>query len=196
MKILNVEKASLDKVFANLEIQTMITSFTTDHKYGEELDTEKLRYGKIIIMSDADIDGSHIAILLLTFFYRYFRKLITEGYVYIALTPLFIVKYTEKGSKEIKETFLYNDKELEMFKKDSAKNGIKISTISRAKGLGELNADQLKVAAFNEKTRRLVKVSIDDAINAEKMTTLLMGQKVEGRKQLIINKANEAKLDI
>lgn len=195
MKILNVEKASLDKVFANLEIQTMITTFTTDHKYGEELDVSKLRYGKIIIMADADVDGSHIATLLLTFFYRYFRTLITEGYVYVALTPLFIVKYTKKGSKKEEEIFLYNDKELENFKKQCSKEGTKINNIARAKGLGELNADQLQVAAFNKSTRRLVKVNIDDAIMADKMTTLLMGQKVEGRKALIIEKANEANLD-
>ena len=194
-KILNVEKASLDKVFANLEIQTMITTFTSDHKYGEDLDIEKLRYGKIIIMADADVDGSHIATLLLTFFYRYFRTLITEGYVYVALTPLYIVKYTKKGSKNIDEIFLYNDKELEDFKKKSSKDGIKINNVSRAKGLGELDADQLKVAAFNKNTRRLVKINIEDAIQADKITSLLMGQKVEGRKTLITKKAKEANLD-
>ena len=194
-KILNVEKASLDKVFANLEIQTMITTFTSDHKYGEDLDIEKLRYGKIIFMAYADVYGSHIATLLLTFFYRYFRTLITEGYVYVALTPLYIVKYTKKGSKNIDEIFLYNDKELEDFKKKSSKDGIKINNVSRAKGLGELDADQLKVAAFNKNTRRLVKINIEDAIQADKITSLLMGQKVEGRKTLITKKAKEANLD-
>ena len=194
-KILNVEKATLDKVFANLEIQTMITTFTTDHKYGEELDTSKLRYGKIVIMADADVDGAHIATLLLTFFYRYFKKLITEGHVYVALTPLYIVKYTKKKSKTMDEIFLYNDRELENFKKNCAKEGTKINNISRAKGLGELDAEQLKVAAFNENTRRLVKVTIDDAYMADKMTSVLMGQKVDGRKTLIMEKADEANID-
>ena len=195
MKILNIEKASLDKVFSNLEIQTMITAFTTDHKYGEELDVTKLRYHKIIIMADSDVDGNHISTLLLTFFYRYFKKLITEGYIYIALTPLFIVKYLNKGSKDIQEIFLYNDRELETFKKDATKNGIKIQNISRAKGLGELDSEQLKVAAFNKATRKLIQVNIDDAYKADKITTLLMGQKVEGRKNLIIEKAKTAKID-
>lgn len=194
-KILNVEKATLDKVFANLEIQTMITTFTTDHKYGEELDTSKLRYGKIIIMSDADVDGAHIATLLLTFFYRYFKTLIAEGYVYVALTPLYIVKYTKKGSKNLDEIFLYNDKELENFKKQCSKEGTKINVITRAKGLGELDADQLKVAAFDKSTRRLVKINIDDAIQADKVTTLLMGQKVDGRKSLIVERAKDANID-
>lgn len=195
MKILNVEKASLEKVFANLEIQTMITTFTTDHKYGEELDTSKLRYGKIIIMADADVDGAHIATLLLTFFYRYFKKLITEGYVYVALTPLFIVKYNQKGVKDLKEIFLYNDRELDVFKKNAPKDGIKIVNIARAKGLGELDSDQLKVAAFTKSTRRLVKVTIDDAIQAEKITSVLMGVKVDGRKKLIVEKSKEANID-
>ena len=104
-KILNIEKASLDKVFDNKEIQTMIASFTSDQKYGEELDLSKMRYGKIIIMTDADVDGAHITTLLLTFFYRYFKQLIQEGYIYIALTPLYIVDYIEKGMKEKKKYF-------------------------------------------------------------------------------------------
>ncbi len=184
-KILNIEKASLDKVFDNKEIQTMIASFTTDQKYGEELDLSKMRYGKIIIMTDADVDGAHITTLLLTFFYRYFKQLIQEGYIYIALTPLYIVDYIEKGMKEKKEIFLYNDKELNDFKK----LGHKLVKISRAKGLGELDAEQLETAAFNKDTRRLVNVKIEDAIQANKITSLLMGNVVEGRKQLIINES-------
>lgn len=142
------------------------------------------------------VDGSHIATLLLTFLYRYFKKLITEGYVYIALTPLYIVKYTKKQSKNIDEIFLYNDKELENFKQQCAKDGTKINNISRAKGLGELDAEQLKVAAFNKATRRLVKVSIEDAYMADKTTSILMGQKVDGRKTLIMEKAKEAIVDL
>ncbi len=142
------------------------------------------------------VDGSHIATLLLTFFYRYFKKLITEGYVYIALTPLYIVKYTKKKSKTMDEIFLYNDKELENFKKTCTKEGSKINNILRAKGLGELDADQLKVAAFTESTRRLVKVTIEDAYMADKTTSILMGQKVDGRKNLIMEKAEEANVDI
>lgn len=188
-KILNIEKASLDKVFDNKEIQTMIASFTTDQKYGEELDLSKMRYGKIIIMTDADVDGAHITTLLLTFFYRYFKQLIQEGYIYIALTPLYIVDYIEKGMKEKKEIFLYNDKELNDFKK----LGHKIIKISRAKGLGELDAEQLETAAFNKDTRRLVNVKIEDAIQANKITSLLMGNVVEGRKQLIINESKSYK---
>lgn len=184
-KILNIEKASLDKVFDNKEIQTMIASFTSDQKYGEELDLSKMRYGKIIIMTDADVDGAHITTLLLTFFYRYFKQLIQEGYIYIALTPLYIVDYIEKGMKEKKEIFLYNDKELNDFKK----LGHKLVKISRAKGLGELDAEQLETAAFNKDTRRLVNVKIEDAIQANKITSLLMGNVVEGRKQLIINES-------
>lgn len=182
-KVLNVEKASLDKVFDNKEIQTMIASFTTNQKYGEDLDLSNMRYGKIIIMTDADVDGAHITTLLLTFFYRYFKQLIQEGYVYIALTPLYIIDYVE--NKQMKEIFLYNDKELTEFKK----NGKKIIKISRAKGLGELDAEQLETAAFNKETRRLVKVRIEDAIHADKMTSLLMGNVVDGRKKLIIEEA-------
>lgn len=188
-KILNIEKASLDKVFDNKEIQTMIASFTTDQKYGEELDLSKMRYGKIIIMTDADVDGAHITTLLLTFFYRYFKQLIQEGYIYIALTPLYIIDYIEKGMKEKKEIFLYNDKELNDFKK----LGHKLVKISRAKGLGELDAEQLETAAFNKDTRRLVNVKIEDAIQANKITSLLMGNVVEGRKQLIINESKSYK---
>lgn len=188
-KILNIEKASLDKVFDNKEIQTMIASFTTDQKYGEELDLSKMRYGKIIIMTDADVDGAHITTLLLTFFYRYFKQLIQEGYIYIALTPLYIVDYIEKGMKEKKEIFLYNDKELNDFKK----LGYKLVKISRAKGLGELDAEQLETAAFNKDTRRLVNVKIEDAIQANKITSLLMGNIVDGRKQLIINESKSYK---
>ena len=188
-KILNIEKASLDKVFDNKEIQTMIASFTTDQKYGEELDLSKMRYGKIIIMTDADVDGAHITTLLLTFFYRYFKQLIQEGYIYIALTPLYIVDYIGKGMKEKKEIFLYNDKELNDFKK----LGHKLVKISRAKGLGELDAEQLETAAFNKDTRRLVNVKIEDAIQANKITSLLMGNIVEGRKQLIISESKSYK---
>lgn len=188
-KILNIEKASLDKVFDNKEIQTMIASFTTDQKYGEELDLSKMRYGKIIIMTDADVDGAHITTLLLTFFYRYFKQLIQEGYIYIALTPLYIIDYIEKEMKEKKEIFLYNDKELNEFKK----LGHKIIKISRAKGLGELDAEQLETAAFNKNTRRLVNVKIEDAIQANKITSLLMGNIVDGRKQLIINESKSYK---
>jgi len=158
-------------------------AFTTNQKYGEDLDLSKMRYGKIIIMTDADVDGAHITTLLLTFFYRYFKQLIQEGYVYIALTPLYIVDYVE--NKQTKEIFLYNDKELTEFKK----NGKKIIKISRAKGLGELDAEQLETASFNKDTRRLVKVRIEDAIHADKMTSLLMGNVVDGRKKLIIEEA-------
>ena len=163
----------------------MITAFTTNQSYGDDFDITKMRYGKVVIMTDADVDGAHITKLLLTFFYRYFKQLIQDGYVYIALTPLYILDYNEKGSKVRKQIFLYNDKELATFKKSTNK----ILKVSRAKGLGELDKDQLKVAAFDEKTRRLVKVRIEDAIQADKTTSLLMGSVVEGRKKLIVKES-------
>lgn len=190
-KVLNIEKASLEKVFENKEIQTMLTAFTTNQSYGDDFEITKMRYGKVIIMTDADVDGAHITTLLLTFFYRYFKQLIQDGYVYIALTPLYIVDYNEKGSKTKKQIFLYNDKELTSFKKTTNK----ILKVSRAKGLGELDADQLKVAAFNDKTRRLVKVKIEDAIKADKTTSLLMGSVVEGRKKLIIKESKNVNIN-
>ena len=155
------------------------------------MDLSKLRYDKIVILTDADVDGAHIATLLLTLFYRYFKPMILAGHVYIAETPLYIVKYTKKASKKIEEVFLYNDKEMDAFK---AQKDVKLVEVTRAKGLGELGYDQLRVAAFDHSTRKLTKVNIEDAINADKMTSLLMGGRVEGRKNLIVKEAKYANL--
>ena len=190
-KVLNVEKAPIEKVFDNREIQTMITAFTSNQSFGDDMDLSKLRYDKIVILTDADVDGSHIATLLLTLFHRYFKPMILAGHVYIAETPLYIVKYTKKSSKKVEEIFLYNDKEMDAFK---AQKDVKLVEVTRAKGLGELGYDQLRVAAFDHTTRKLTKVSIEDAIHADKMTSLLMGGKVEGRKNLIIKEAKYANL--
>lgn len=190
-KVLNVEKAPIEKVFDNREIQTMITAFTSNQSFGDDMDLSKLRYSKIVILTDADVDGSHIATLLLTLFYRYFKPMILAGHVYIAETPLYIVKYTKKASKKIEEIFLYNDKEMDAFK---TQKDVKLVEVTRAKGLGELGYDQLKTAAFDHATRKLKKVNIEDAINADKITSLLMGGKVEGRKNLIVKEAKYANL--
>ena len=190
-KVLNVEKAPIEKVFDNREIQTMITAFTSNQSFGDDMDLSKLRYDKIVILTDADVDGAHIATLLLTLFYRYFKPMVLAGHVYIAETPLYIVKYTKKASKKVEEIFLYNDKEMDAFK---AQKDVKLVEVTRAKGLGELGYDQLRVAAFDHNTRKLTKVSIEDAINADKMTSLLMGGRVEGRKNLIVKEAKYANL--
>ncbi len=190
-KVLNVEKAPIEKVFDNKEIQTMITAFTNNQSFGDDMDLSKLRYDKIVILTDADVDGAHIATLLLTLFYRYFKPLIASGHVYIAETPLYIVKYLKKSSKKEEEIFLYNDKEMEAFKKQK---DVKITAVTRAKGLGELAWEQLRTAAFDHSTRKLTRVSIEDAINADKITSLLMGGKVEGRENLIIKEAKYANI--
>lgn len=190
-KVLNVEKAPIEKVFDNREIQTMITALTSNQSFGDDMDLSKLRYSKIIILTDADVDGKHIKTLLLTLFYRYFKPMILAGYVYVAETPLYIVKYTKKTSKKIEEIFLYDDKEMDAFK---AQKDVKLVEVTRAKGLGELGYDQLRVAAFDHSTRKLIKVSIEDAINADKITSLLMGGRVEGRKNLIVKEAKYANL--
>jgi len=182
-KVLNIEKASLEKVFDNREIQTMIAAFTTNQSYGEDFDVTKMRYGKVIIMTDADVDGSHICTLLLTFFYRYFKQLILDGMVYIAQTPLYTVQYTKPKSKTKETAFIYTDKELEDFKK----SGNKIIQIGRNKGLGELDTPELKITATDRETRRLIKVQIEDAIKADHMTSVLMGTTVDTRKKIIID---------
>lgn len=190
-KVLNVEKAPIEKVFDNKEIQTMITAFTSNQSFGEEMDLSKLRYDKIVILTDADVDGDHIKTLLLTLFYRYFKPMLLANKVYVAETPLYIVKYIKKNSKKEEEIFLYNDREMNEFK---SQKDIRITAVTRAKGLGELGYDQLRTAAFDPATRKLTLVNIEDAIQADKMTSLLMGNKVEGRKNLIIKEAKYAKI--
>lgn len=188
-KILNVEKASIDKVLANAEIKTMINAFGCGFKegYGNDFDITRLRYDKIIIMADADVDGAHISTLLLTFFYRFMPELIFERHVYIAMPPLYKAM-PAKG----KEEYLYDDKALEKYRK-SHKGPF---TLQRYKGLGEMDADQLWETTLNPETRKLKLVEIEDALYASQVTELLMGNDVPPRKAFIYEHAGDAQLDI
>lgn len=176
-KILNVEKASLDKILAYEEIKSMITAFGTGIEgAGGSFDIEKLRYGKIIIMTDADVDGAHIRTLLLTFFFRYMRPLIDGGHIFIAQPPLY------KVSKNKKEYYLYQDEELEKLFKEIGRENY---TIQRYKGLGEMNAEQLWETTMDPEKRILLKVNVEDAVEADAVFTMLMGDKVEPRREFI-----------
>ena len=188
-KILNVEKASIDKVLANAEIKTMINAFGCGFKegYGNDFDISKLRYDKIIIMADADVDGAHISTLLLTLFYRFLPELIFEGHVYLAMPPL----YKAMPSKG-KEEYLYDDKALEKYRKTHKGS----FTLQRYKGLGEMDADQLWETTLNPETRMLKKVEIEDALYASQITEMLMGNEVPPRKAFIYEHASDAQLDI
>ena len=174
-KILNVEKTRLDKIYANNEIRTMITAFGAG--CDEEFDETKLRYHKIICMTDADVDGSHIRILMLTFFYRHMRPLIDKGYVYIAQPPLYQIK---RGKFE---KYAYSDEELEETLNEIGRESKPV--IQRYKGLGEMNAEQLWDTTMDPETRILLKVTVDDAVAADQLFTLLMGDKVEPRREFI-----------
>ena len=189
-KILNVEKASIDKVLANAEIKTMITSFGCGFSegYGNDFDISKLRYDKIIIMADADVDGAHIGTLLLTLFYRYMPDLINEGHVYIAMPPLYKV-VPPKGEG----VYLYDDKALERYRKTHA--GSKF-TLQRYKGLGEMDPQQLWETTLDPKTRRLRRIEIGDARLSSDITEVLMGTEVPPRKDFIYEHAQDAELDV
>ena len=185
-KILNVEKARTEKVFDNQEIGTMITAFGTG--VGADFDIEKLRYHKIIIMTDADVDGAHIATLLLTFFYRYLRPLIEEGYVYIAQPPLYKISYGNMTKYAYKE-----EEKDEIF---AQYPNVKLN-VQRYKGLGEMDAEQLWETTMDPEQRVLLKVRIEDAIEADTTFDMLMGEKVEPRKEFILTNAKFVKnLDI
>ena len=188
-KILNVEKASIDKVLANAEIKTMINAFGCGFSegYGNDFDISKLRYDKIIIMADADVDGAHISTLLLTLFYRFMPELIFEGHVYIAMPPLYKAMPT-KGEEE----YLYDDKALEKYRKTHKGT----FTLQRYKGLGEMDAQQLWETTLDPDTRLLKQVEIEDARMASEMTELLMGTDVSPRKTFIYKNALEAELDV
>lgn len=188
-KILNVEKASIDKVLANAEIKTMINAFGCGFSegYGNDFDISKLRYDRIIIMADADVDGAHISTLLLTLFYRFMPELIMEGHVYIAMPPLYKAIPT-KG----KEEYLYDDKALAKYRK-THKGPF---TLQRYKGLGEMDAEQLWETTLNPQTRFLKRVEIDDRMLANRVTETLMGNDVAPRKAFIYDHAEEALLDI
>ncbi len=184
-KIINVEKARLDKILSNNEIRTIITALGTG--IGDDFNLEKARYHKLVIMTDADVDGSHIRILLLTFFYRYMRELIKAGYVYIAQPPLYKV---QKG-KQI--SYVYNDRQLEEKLNEIGRTGI---SIQRYKGLGEMNAEQLWETTMDPESRTLLQVSIEDAAKAEEFFDKLMGDRVEPRREYIEQNARYAQLDI
>ncbi len=185
-KILNVEKARLNRILNNNEIRALITALGTG--IGDEFDIGKARYHKIIIMTDADVDGSHIRTLLLTFFYRYMRQLIEEGYIYIAQPPLYKVK---RGKEEV---YLYNDRQLNEFLASDDKSN---TSIQRYKGLGEMNPIQLWDTTMNPENRTILKVQIEDAVQADDVFTTLMGDKVEPRKHFIQTHATNVKnLDI
>ena len=188
-KILNVEKASIDKVLANAEIKTMINAFGCGFSegYGNDFDITKLRYNKIIIMADADVDGAHIATLLLTLFYRFMPELIYEGHVYIAMPPLYKAM-PSKGEEE----YLYDDKALEEYRK----NHKGPFTLQRYKGLGEMDAEQLWETTLDPENRILKQVEIEDARMASEVTAMLMGTEVPPRKAFIYDHATEALLDI
>lgn len=185
-KIMNVEKARLDKVLGYDEIRAMITAFGTG--IGSEFDISKLRYGKIIIMTDADVDGAHIRTLLLTFFYRYMRELLEKGHVYIAQPPLY------KVSKGRTEHYVYSDQELEELLNEIGRTNY---NIQRYKGLGEMNPEQLWETTMDPEKRILLKVNIEDAMAADEIFTTLMGDKVKPRREFIQNNAKLVKnLDI
>ena len=188
-KILNVEKASIDKVLANAEIKTMINAFGCGFSegYGNDFDISKLRYDKIIIMADADVDGAHISTLLLTLFYRFMPDLIFEGHVYIAMPPLYKAM-PSKGTEE----YLYDDKALEKYRKTHKGS----FTLQRYKGLGEMDAEQLWETTLDPERRMLKQVEIEDARRASEITELLMGTDVPPRKQFIYNHAEDAQLDV
>ncbi len=188
-KILNVEKASIDKVLANAEIKTMINAFNCGFSegYGNDFDISKLRYDKIIIMADADVDGAHISNLLLTLFFRFMPELIYEGHVYIAMPPLYKA-IPAKGEEE----YLYDDKALEVYRKTHTGS----FTLQRYKGLGEMDAEQLWETTLDPNRRMLKLIGIEDAKHASEITELLMGLEVPPRRTFIYDNAKDAELDV
>ena len=191
-KMLNVEKARADKIYGNDKLNPVIVAIGAG--IGSDFDITKIRYGKVIIMADADVDGAHIRTLLLTFFFRYMRPLIENGNVYLAQPPLY--KLSKKGMEDV---YCYTDEDLDKAYKDLAEKGIARDTLSlqRYKGLGEMNPEQLWETTMNPETRILVKVTMDDAIKADEIFTLLMGDEVEPRREFIQKNAKYVKnLDI
>jgi DNA gyrase subunit B len=185
-KILNVEKSRLDKILSNEEIRAMITAMGTG--IGEDFDLRKARYHKLIVMTDADVDGAHIRTLLLTFLYRYMRALIQAGYVYIAQPPLYRVT---KGKKEY---YVYNDQELEALLARLGRKGVELQ---RYKGLGEMNPEQLWETTMNPEQRTMLRISEGEAAEADRIFSILMGDRVEPRRRFIEAHAREVRnLDI
>ena len=187
-KMLNVEKTRIDKIYSNEKLSPVITAIGAG--IGSDFDISKIRYGKIIMMADADVDGAHIRTLLLTFFFRYMRPLIEEGHVFAAQPPLY--KISKKGLKE--DIYCYTDEEL---KTNLEKVGSDGATIQRYKGLGEMNPDQLWETTMNPENRTLVKIELEDAAKADQIFTVLMGDEVEPRREYIQTHAHEVEnLDI
>ena len=186
-KVLNVEKARLDKILANEEIKTIITALGTG--IGDDFDITKTRYRKIVIMTDADVDGAHIRTLILTLFFRYMPELVRAGCVYIAQPPLYLVR---KGKTE---NYAYNEEEKERIVKGHG--GAKGLHIQRYKGLGEMNPDQLWTTTMDPERRTILKVTLEDAVEADQTFTVLMGDKVEPRRKFIQDNALDVQnLDI
>ena len=194
-KILNVEKATLDKILVNNEIKSMIASFGCG--IGDDFDISKLKYDKIIILTDADVDGAHISTLLLTFFYRFMPELIKAGKIYRGLPPLYKVEYesseTGKRGKKKKSEYIFNDFELEKFKRIP---GNKILHVQRYKGLGEMDAEQLWETTLNPESRILAQVTISDTVEADEITSTLMSNNVPPRRAFIMSEAQYANIDI
>jgi DNA gyrase subunit B len=193
-KILNVEKAQEHKIYENEEIKNMITAlgvtFGTEDD-AKALNTKKLRYHKVIIMTDADVDGSHIRTLILTFFFRYMRELIEQGYVYIALPPLYLLK---RGKDE---RYCWNEEEREAFVKEMAKDGKEENiNVQRYKGLGEMNPEQLWSTTMDPSRRSLKIVNIESAAEADHLFSMLMGDEVAPRRDFIEKNAKYARVDI
>ena len=188
-KILNVEKATLEKILLNNEIKSMIAAFGCG--IGDEFDITKLRYDKIIILTDADVDGAHISTLLLTFFYRFMPELIYSGKIYRGLPPLYKVDYV--NNKKKKSEYIFNDFELEKFRKNKDN---KITAIQRYKGLGEMDAQQLWETTLDPESRILAQISISDSVDADDVTTTLMSSNVPPSRQFIMEEAKYANLDI
>ena len=180
-KMLNVEKARIDKVYGNEKLMPVVAALGTS--IGEDFNIEKLRYGKIIIMADADVDGSHIRTLLLTFFFRYMRPLITNGNIYIAQPPLFKVA-KKKGKKEIAK-YAFSDEERDEYIRELSADGDGKMLVQRYKGLGEMDPEQLWETTMNPETRTMLKVELDDAAKADETFTILMGDKVDPRREFI-----------
>ena len=193
-KILNIEKTSLDKALTNKEIQALITALGTN--IGENFDLSGLRYHRIIIMTDADVDGSHIRTLLLTFFFRYMEDLIDSGHLYIAQPPLYRVTVTrsENGKRKRSSEYVYDDKALETMRTEFGGENVRID--QRYKGLGEMNNEQLWDTTMNPENRTVLQVGIEDAAEADRTFDMLMGSNVPPRRRFIQTHANQARLDI
>ena len=185
-KILNVEKARLHKILENKEIQALITAIGTG--IGEEFDVTKARYGKVVALTDADVDGAHIRTLLLTFLFRHMYELIEQGHVYIAQPPLYRINVDGKPA------YLWSDKELDAYRQAHSKNGKKEMNVLRFKGLGEMNPEQLWETAMNPDQRTLLQVTMEDALAADRMFSILMGENVESRRNFIQENAKDVRL--